>query len=290
MDTRTLGDSDLVLSRLGCAIGRSGGDAACGVQGEADAIAAILKALELGVNWIDAAAVDGLLRSEMIVARALVAQWRGDRPYVFTGCSVRRNTARQIRPGFAAQSIRAACEGSLRRLRIDAIDVYQLQCPPVDEGALDEAWEAMARLQREGKVRWIGIADAAVAQIRRADAVAAVTSLRAACSPIRSTVDTTAVAHCRRHGIGVIASASIESGPVSERQALIERLESIGARRGRRPGEIAIAWVLSNPSITGAIAAVRSVRQTERVVGAADLTLTRDEIEEMEGAVPLTTR
>jgi aryl-alcohol dehydrogenase-like predicted oxidoreductase len=159
----------------------------------------------------------------------------------------------------------------------------------VDEGALDEAWEAMAGLQREGKVRWIGIADAAVAQIRRADAIAAVTSLRAPCSPIRSTVDTT-VAHCRRHGIGVIASASIESGPVSERQALVERLGSIAARRGRTPGEIAIAWALSNPSITGAIAGVRSAGQTERVVRATDLTLTRDEIEEVEGAVPLTTR
>ena len=176
MDTRTLGESDLVLSRVGCgawAIGGGGWEFAWGEQDDQDSIAGILKSLELGVNWIDTAAAYGLGHSEQIVARAF-AEWSGPRPYVFTKCSLRWDSDGRIHRVYSAKSIREECEDSLRRLQTDVIDLYQMHWPPEDKGhGLEEAWTTMAALQKEGKVQWIGVSNFDVTQILRAHTIAA---------------------------------------------------------------------------------------------------------------------
>jgi aryl-alcohol dehydrogenase-like predicted oxidoreductase len=323
METRTLGDSDLVLSRLGCgawAIGGSGWEFAWGKQDDRDSIAGILKALELGVNWIDTAAVYGMGHSEQIVARALVAQWRGERPYVFTKCGLRWDDAGRTRRELSAESIRQECERSLRRLQTDVIDLYQMHWPPADNGPdLEEAWGAMASLQQEGKVRYIGVSNFDVGQIQRAHAIATVTSLQPPYSLIHREVEASILPHCRRNGIGAIAYSPMASGLLTgamtrERAAalppedfrsrrpefhepelsrnleLVERLRTVGWRYDRRPGEVAIAWVLRNPSITGAIVGVRNARQAEQIMRAAELTLTADDVAEVEGVASLAAR
>jgi aryl-alcohol dehydrogenase-like predicted oxidoreductase len=160
METRRLGNSDIWITPVGFgawALGGGGWEFAWGPQDDADSIAAIHRALELGVNWIDTAAVYGLGHSEEIVARAL-KEWRGPRPYVFTKCTRAWDTNGKIYSSHSAASIRAECEASLRRLQIEVIDLYQVHWPPEDSGsALEEAWSTMAALQKEGKVRWIGV-------------------------------------------------------------------------------------------------------------------------------------
>jgi aryl-alcohol dehydrogenase-like predicted oxidoreductase len=316
MGNRRLGDSDLALTRLGCgawAMGGGGWEFAWGEQDDRDSIAGILRALELGVNWIDTAAAYGTGHSEEIVARALGA-WRGQRPYVFTKCVLRWDDNGRIHRDFSAQSIRQECEDSLRRLQTDVIDLYQMHWPPEDNGSgLEEAWSTMAALRQEGKVRWIGVSNFDVGQIQRAQAIAAVTSLQPPYSLIRRDVAASVLPYCLQNGIGAIAYAPMASGlltgamtreraaalpagdfrsrraefqepALSRNLALVDRLRRVGERRGGRlPGEVAIAWVLANPAITGAIVGVRSAQQAEQIMRAAELTLTREEIAEVEG-------
>ena len=318
METRTLGDSDLVLSRLGCgawAIGGGGWEFAWGAQDDRHSIAGILRALELGVNWIDTAAVYGMGHSEEVVARAL-KEWRGPRPFVFTKCGLRWDNEGRVRRDFSAQSIREECENSLRRLDTSVIDLYQMHWPPADNGpGLEEAWATMASLQKEGKVRWIGVSNFDVAQLRRADAIAPVTSLQPPYSLINRGVEASVLPFCQRHGIGAISYSPMASGlltgtmtharaqalpagdfrsrsaefhepALSRHLALVDRLRKVGDRYGRLPGEVAIAWVLRNPAITGAIVGVRSAQQADQIMRAAELTLTDKEVAEVERAAP----
>jgi aryl-alcohol dehydrogenase-like predicted oxidoreductase len=322
MDARTLGDSDLVVSRLGCgawAIGGGGWEFAWGEQDDRSSMTAILRALELGVNWIDTAAAYGMGHSEEVVARAL-AEWTGPRPYVFTKCGLRWDDRGKIRRVFAASSIREECENSLRRLEVDVIDLYQMHWPPEDNGpGLEEAWETMAALQTEGKVRWIGVSNFDEAQIQRADAIAGVTSLQPPYSLVHREVEQTILPYCQRNGIGVIGYAPMASGlltgamthrraaalppgdfrsrspefhdpALSAHLALVERLRRVGDRHGRLPGEVAIAWVLRNPAVTGAIVGVRSAAQADQIMHAAELTLSAKEIAEVDGVPSLAAR
>jgi hypothetical protein len=192
MKTRKLGNSDLSITSVGYgawAIGGAGWEFGWGAQNDADSVSAILKALELGVNWIDTAAVYGLGHSEEVVARAL-ADWPGPRPYVFTKCGLRGNAQGKVRRVLTADSIRRECEESLRRLKVDALDLYQIHWPPENDGAeLEEGWAAMAALQREGKARWIGVSNFNVAQLERARAIAPVTSLQPPYSLIRRDIE-----------------------------------------------------------------------------------------------------
>ncbi|MGB4784719.1 MAG: aldo/keto reductase, partial [Candidatus Acidiferrum sp.] len=157
METRRLGNSDIKITPVGFgawAIGGSGWEFAWGPQDDADSITAIHRALELGVNWIDTAAVYGLGHSEEIVARAL-KEWSGPRPYVFTKCVLAWDEEGKINQVFSAASIRRECETSLRRLQAETIDLYQIHWPPADNGpGLEEAWQTLVALQKEGKVRW----------------------------------------------------------------------------------------------------------------------------------------
>src|ERR1019366_4267642 len=173
MQTRKLGNSDLHITPVGFgawAVGGSGWQFAWGSQDDNDSIAAIHRALELGVNWIDTAAVYGLGHSEEVVARALKS-WPGPSPYIFTKCGLRWNAQGQTRRVLTAASIRQACEDSLRRLKVDAIDLYQIHWPVEDVNELEAGWSTMAQLQREGKARWIGVSNFNVAQMQRAQSI-----------------------------------------------------------------------------------------------------------------------
>jgi aryl-alcohol dehydrogenase-like predicted oxidoreductase len=321
MITRKLGNSDLHITPVGFgawAIGGSGWEFAWGHQEDEDSIAAIHRALELGVNWIDTAAVYGTGHSEEVVARAL-QEWPGPRPYVFTKCVLRWDANRKVSQNFEPASIRQECEDSLRRLQTDVIDLYQLHWPPKDDGpSLEEAWRTLAALQKEGKVRWIAVSNFSAEQMERAAKITPVTSNQPPYNIIRRKIEESILPYCQRHNVGVISYAPMASGLLTgamtrERAAalpaddfrsrnpefreprilknieLVERLRRVGQRHGRSPGEVAIAWVLRNPVVTGAIVGARNARQADGVLRAGELQLSAEEIAEIEGAAAAAT-
>jgi aryl-alcohol dehydrogenase-like predicted oxidoreductase len=321
METRKLGNSDLFISPVGFgawALGGGGWEFAWGPQEDADSVAAIHRALELGANWIDTAAVYGTGHSEEVVARA-VKEWRSARPYIFTKCTLTWDVSRKVTPNHSAASIRRECEESLRRLQVDVIDLYQMHWPPRDNGpSLEEAWTTMSELQKAGKVRWIGVSNFDPAQMRRAQAIAPVTSNQPPYSIIRRAIESEILPFTDQQGIGTISYAPMASGLLTggmtrERAAslppddfrnrnpefreprlsknleLVERLRRVGARHGRGPGEVAIAWVLRHPAVTGAIVGARNAKQAEGIMRAGELKLSADETKEIEAAAAAAT-
>jgi aryl-alcohol dehydrogenase-like predicted oxidoreductase len=314
METRKLGNSDLHITPVGYgawAIGGSGWQFGWGSQNDNDSIAAIHRSLELGVNWIDTAAVYGLGHSEEVVARALKS-WSGPRPYVFTKCGLRWDAQGNVRKVLSADSIRREVEDSLRRLAVDVIDLYQIHWPPdPDSAELEEGWSTLASLQRQGKVRWIGVSNFSVQQLSRAQAIARVTSLQPRYSLVHREIEDQVLPNCLREGIGVIVYSPMASGlltgamtreraaklpkddwrknhpdfiepQLSRNLALVERLEVIARRHNRSAGEVAIAWTLHNPAVTGAIVGARNARQAEGVMRAGELHLSDDDVTEIE--------
>jgi aryl-alcohol dehydrogenase-like predicted oxidoreductase len=314
METRKLGNSDLHITRVGYgawAVGGSGWQFAWGSQDDNDSIAAIHRSLELGVNWIDTAAVYGLGHSEEIVARALKS-WPGPRPYVFTKCGLRWNEKGEVQKVSNASSIRREVEDSLRRLAVDVIDLYQIHWPPdPDSPQLEEGWSTLADLKREGKVRWIGVSNFSVEQLRRAQAIAPVTSLQPRFSLVHREVENEILPYCLNEGIGVIVYSPMASGlltggmtrerasnlakddwrkshpdfnepDLSRNLALVDRLRSIANRHGRSVGEVAIAWTLHNPAVTAAIVGARNASQAEGVMRAGELSLSNEAMSEIE--------
>jgi aryl-alcohol dehydrogenase-like predicted oxidoreductase len=314
MQTRKLGNSDLQITPVGYgawAVGGSGWQFAWGSQDDDDSIAAIHSALELGVNWIDTAAVYGLGHSEEVVGRALKS-WSGPRPYIFTKCGLRWDSEGQVQKVLSADSIRREIEDSLRRLAVDVIDLYQIHWPPdPDSPALEEGWSTMADLKREGKVRWIGVSNFNVKQLRRARAVAPVTSLQPRYSLVHREIEEEILPYCLREGIGVIVYSPMASGlltgamtrerasrlpeddwrktnpdftepNLSRNLELVERLREVAKRHSRSIGEVAIAWTLRHPAVTGAIVGARNARQAAGVMRAGDLRLNDKEVNEIE--------
>ena len=311
MKTKRLGNSDLFITPIGFgawAIGGSGWEFGWGEQDDKASVEAIHRALELGVNWIDTAAVYGMGHSEEVVATAL-RTWSGPRPYVFTKCGLRWDEQGYVYRDLNANSIRRECEDSLRRLEVDVIDLYQIHWPT---DALEEGWRTMAQLQKEGIVRWIGVSNFGVAELRRAQKIAPITSIQPPYSLVRREVEQEILPYCRSTGRGVIVYSPMASGlltgamtreraaslpasdwrsrdvefqepKLSKNLALVERLRKVGERHGRPPGQVAIAWTLRNPAVNGAIVGARNAKQVEGNVGAADLWLTPEEIAEIEG-------
>jgi len=321
MTTKQLGNSDLLITPVGFgswAIGGSGWQFAWGNQNDNDSVAAIHRALELGVNWIDTAAVYGLGHSEEVVARALES-WRGPRPYVFTKCGLRWDAQGQTHRVLTAASIRRECEDSLRRLKVDAIDLYQIHWPVENTTELEAGWSTMARLQREGKVRWIGVSNFSAEQMRRVADIAPITSLQPKYSLVHPEVDHEILPFCEHEGIGVIVYSPMASGlltgamtrerisnlpeddwrkhdpdfnepNLSHNLALVYRLRTIATRRGYAPGAVAISWTLRNSAVTAAIVGARKPEQVNDVVAAAGLHLTSSELIELEGFAQLAGR
>jgi aryl-alcohol dehydrogenase-like predicted oxidoreductase len=318
MDTKKLGNSDLDITTIGFgawAIGGLGYEFSWGPQDDQDSLDAIHCALDLGINWIDTAPGYGKGHSEEIIAKA-IAGWSGPKPYVFTKCGLRWDEQGKISKNLSAESIRNECEDSLRRLEVDTIDLLQIHWPTETMEDIDEAWGMLARLQKEGKVRWIGVSNFDVQQIQRAQAIAPVTSLQPPYSLLRREIEAEILPYCQQQGIGVIVYSPMYSGLLTgamtrERAAnlpdndwrkndvefiepnlsvnlrLVERLENIGARYGRSPGEVAIAWTLSHPAVTGAIVGARSVKQVEGVMRAADIELIDTDIVELEAPISI---
>ncbi|MFB3829576.1 MAG: aldo/keto reductase [Bryobacteraceae bacterium] len=315
MQKRKFGNSDMMITPIGIgawAMGGGGWKFAWGPQDDAQSIAAIRTALDAGVNWIDTAAIYGLGHSEEVVARAL--EGLSARPYIFTKCERRWNERGEIRGSLKADSVRYECEASLRRLKVDVIDLYQIHWPEPDE-EVEEGWTELCKLQREGKVRWIGVSNFNLQQLLRVEKIAPVTSLQPPYNLLTRQVEAEVLPHCLERGIGVIAYSPMKSGLLTgkmsrERVAafpqddfrrhvpafqeprlsrnleFVERLRAIGARHGRGPGEVAIAWVLRHPAVTAAIVGMRSAEQARGVLGAAEFRLTPEEIAEIEAAIP----
>lgn len=312
MQTRQLGNSDLHITPIGFgawAIGGGGWAFAWGAQDDADSIATIREAIDLGINWIDTAAVYGLGHSEEVVAKALHGVAK--RPYVFTKCARVWDENRQIGKRLKAASIRAECEASLKRLKVDVIDLYQVHWPEPDED-IEEGWQTMAKLQEEGKVRWIGVSNFDAAQMERIAKFGPITSLQPPYSMIRPEVEASILPYCKQHNIGAIAYSPMASGLLTGKMTreritalpaddwrkeknkhyqeplltrnlnLVEILKRIGAAHGRTPGEAAIAWVLRHPAVTGAIVGARKPGQLKELIGAADWRLTAAEADEID--------
>jgi len=311
MKTKQLGNSDLHITPIGFgawAIGGSGWEFGWGEQDDKASIGAIHRALELGVNWIDSAAVYGMGHSEEVVAAAL-NNWSGPRPYVFTKCGLLWDDEGYVHRSLEADSIRRECENSLRRLKVDRIDLYQIHWPAKD---LDEGWGEMARLQKEGKIRWIGVSNFDAGQMRSVAEIAPISSVQPPYSLVRREIEADVLPYAHFHNIGVIVYSPMQSGLLTgamtreriaklpdsdwrshdpefrepkllQNLALVERLRKVGQKYGRPPGQVAVAWVLRNPTVTAAIVGARSPQQVEQNVGAADLHLTDEDVAEIEG-------
>jgi aryl-alcohol dehydrogenase-like predicted oxidoreductase len=316
MQTKRLGNSDLNITPLGFgawAIGGTGYEFSWGNQNDLDSIGAIHRALELGINWIDTAPGYGKGHSEQVIAQAL-AGWSGNQPYVFTKCGLHWDAQGKIFKDLHPRAIRQECEDSLQRLSVETIDLYQIHWPTDDADETDGAWQTLADLQKEGKVRWIGVSNFNVEQMKRAQAIAPLTSLQPFYSPIRRDIEAEILPYCQGEGIGVIVYSPMHSGlfsgamtreraknlpkedwrsrdpefsepRLSKNLAIAECLRTIGARYGRSTGETSIAWTLRQPAVTGAIVGARSIKQVEGVIGAGDFHLSQVDIEMIEGTL-----
>ncbi len=302
----TLGNSDLHLTPIGFgawAIGGGNWEFAWGPQDDTESIAAINRALDLGINWIDTAAIYGLGHSEEIVGRVLKTASR--KPLVFTKCSMRWRSDRTIYRSLKADSLREELEGSLRRLGVDVIDLYQIHWPD-PESELEEGWEALNKFKGEGKVRWIGVSNFSAEQMKRVQKIAPITSLQPPYSMLRRAVEKEILPYSQANRIGVINYSPMVSGLLTgkmtaERVAsfpaddwrrrspefneprlsrnlkLVELLREIGSGHGVTPGVVAVAWTLHHPAITAAIVGGRSAQQVEEMTSALEFRLSEEE-------------
>ncbi len=309
---RTLGNTDLQLTPIGFgawAIGGGNWEFAWGPQEDSESIKAIHRALDLGINWIDTAAIYGLGHSEEVVSRALKAT--SHRPYVFTKCSMRWHADRSIYRSLKAASLEEELEASLRRLGVETIDLYQIHWPN-PEGEIEEGWEKLARLREQGKIRWIGVSNFNVAQMKRAQAIAPISNLQPPYSMLRRAIEEEVLPFCLANNIGVINYSPMVSGLLTgkmtaERVAtmptddwrrravefneprlsrnlkLVELLREIGGAHNVQPGVVAVAWTLRHPAITAAIVGGRSAQQVEGVAPALEFRLSDDEAGRIEG-------
>jgi aryl-alcohol dehydrogenase-like predicted oxidoreductase len=279
-----------------------------GRQEDKESIAAIHAALDAGVNWIDTAAVYGLGHSEEVVGKAI--EGRAHRPYVFTKCSRVWNDQHEIGHSLKAASVRRELEASLRRLRVDVIDLYQIHWPD-PELEMEEGWQTLGQLQKEGKVRYIGVSNFNVTQMKRVERIAPITSLQPNYNMVTRDIENDVLPFCREQHIGVIVYSPMKSGlltgkmnreriaslppddfrprtasfkePLLSRNlGVVEVLRGIGERHSCTPGEVAIAWTLRDPVVTGAIVGMRSAEQAKQIVRSAEFRLRADEILEIE--------
>lgn len=312
MQTRKLGYTDLQLTTVGLgtwAIGGGGWAFGWGPQDDAESIAAIRRALDLGINWIDTAAVYGLGHSEEIVGRAIAG--RRDQVILATKCGLVWDEGSTTPYGrLKAESVRREVEASLRRLNVEAIDLYQIHWPDPDAD-IEEAWGVIADLIREGKVRYGGVCNFSVEQIKRVQAIHPVASLQPPYSMLRRGIEKDLLPYCAANNIGVIVYSPMQAGlltgkfskervanlpaddwrrrnsyfqepELSANLALVEKLRPIAGRHGRTVAQLAIAWVLRRPEVTAAIVGARRPSQIEETAPASDWVLSAEDIAEID--------
>jgi aryl-alcohol dehydrogenase-like predicted oxidoreductase len=323
LPTVGLGRSGMDITRVGFgawAVGGGGWAFGWGAQDDGASIAAIRHAVEVGINWIDTAAVYGLGHSEEVVARALADIPAGQRPYVFTKGGLVWDEADRLRQPArvaAPASIRRELEASLRRLGVERIDLYQLHWPPDDGTPLEEYWQAFVDLRAEGKVRAIGLSNHDELQLEAAEAIGHVDSLQPPFSAIHRDAGAAELPWCASHGTGAIVYSPMQSGLLTgtysaerarvidpddwrsrdpeftgralERNlALADALAPVAARHEVSVGAVAIAWTLAWPGMTGAIVGARSPQQVDGWIAAATLTLTDTDLDEIAAAITAT--
>lgn len=308
LPTKTLGNSDLKLTPIGFgawAIGGGNWDFAWGAQDDAESIRAIHQALDEGINWIDTAAVYGLGHSEEIVGQAVRSS--SYEPLIFTKCSMRWDAERKIYRSLKAASVVEELEGSLKRLGVETIDLYQIHWPN-PEGEIEEGWAELAKQQKAGKIRWIGVSNFNVAQMKRVQAIAPITSLQPPYSMLRRDIEADILPYCQENKIGVINYSPMVSGLLTGRMSaervaampaddwrrkaaefnepkltrnlkLVEVLREIGAAHGVQPGVVAVAWTLHHPAITAAIVGGRSGEQVTGLAPALHFRLSTEEFD-----------
>jgi len=323
LPTRKLGKNGPEITRIGFgawAIGGGGWSFGWGPQDDAESLAAMRHALGRGINWIDTAAVYGLGHSEELVGRLLRELPSGDRPYVFTKCGLawdENNRMGEIRRDLRPEAIRRECEASLRRLGVERIDLYQFHWPDQTGTPVGESWGEMERLVEEGKVRWAGVSNFNVDLLSRCEKVRHVDSLQPPFSMIRREAAASEIPWCAGNGTGVIVYSPMASGLLTEKWtadrvgglaqddwrrrmpdflppnvlrnlALRDALRPIVARHGKTVEEVAVAWTLAWPGVTGAIVGARSPGQVDGWIGAADLALSGEDLEEIARAIDST--
>lgn len=320
LPTRPLGSSGVQITTVGFGAWAAGGGGwafSWGPQDDEASLASMRRAVELGVNWIDTAAVYGLGHSEEVVGRFLKACPPGERPLVFTKCGLVWDEQDRMKPALRISSpaaIRSGCEDSLRRLGVERIDLFQFHWPDESGVPLDDSWDTMARLVDEGKVRLAGVSNFDAARLERCEEVRHVDSLQPPFSMIRREAAAAEIPWCARHGTGVICYSPMQSGLLTEgftrerleamapddwrrrgpqfqepmlthNLALRDALRPIAHRHGTTVGSVAIAWTLAWPGVTGAIVGARSPQQVEGWIDAAGLALSREDLEEIARAV-----
>ena len=306
MEKRKLGNSNMEITRLGLGAWAIGGSWAWGWgrQEDNESVKTIHKALDSGINWIDTAPVYGLGHSEKVVADAL--KQTSAEPYVFTKCGLVWDDKGNVSGVLKKDSVRKEVEDSLRRLNLDVLDLCQIHWPNPDED-VEEAWETLATLQQEEKIRYIGVSNFSVDQLKRAESIAPVTSLQPPYSLVFPQVEDDVLPYCLEQGIGVINYSPMASGLLSGKMSkerlgqlpaddwrhkspdfskkrlarnleLADLLGKIGKPGGFTAGEVAIAWTLLNPSVTAAIVGMRKPEQVEGVIHAAEIKLSEDDL------------
>jgi len=313
LNTAQLGDTGLEITRVGFgawAIGGGGWEFGWGPQDDEQSIAAIQHALEQGINWIDTAAAYGFGRSERIVGRAL--EGLAERPYVFTKCSLLEGPDRNVAHNLKRDSILREAGDSLHRLGVDAIDLYQIHWPiPAED--IEEGWAALAELKEQGVVKHIGVSNFDVERLRRIQQIAPVETLQPQYSLIEREVEPEILPFAERERIGVIVYSPMGSGmltggmsrerierltdddwrkrderfrepQLSRNLELVARLAAVAERHDTTPGAVAVAWTLRNPAVDGAIVGFRRPDQVDPILAAANLELTAQDLDEIEGA------
>jgi aryl-alcohol dehydrogenase-like predicted oxidoreductase len=323
MELKTLGDSDLQITSVGLGAWAMGGDGVFGwgPQDDDESVAAIHRSVELGINWIDTAPIYGMGHSEKIVAKALKETPSADRPLVFTKCSIVWDDDKNVGHSLKADSLRKEVEDSLRRLDVDVLDLVQIHRPSWPHGApapdLEEGWETLAELQEQGKIRYIGVSNFDVPQMARVQGIAPITSLQPPYSMLMRQIEDEILPYCQENNIGVLPYSTMQNGLLTGRWTrervealpatdwrvqmksppfheplfsrileLVETLEEIGSAHGRSPPEVAVAWVLRHPAITGAIVGARSAAQVDGFIGAMDFRLSEEEFARIGAELP----
>jgi aryl-alcohol dehydrogenase-like predicted oxidoreductase len=299
------GRAEIEITPIGLGAWAIGGT--WGPQDDQDSIAAIQRALDLGINWVDTAAVYGNGHSESIVGKAIRGR---ERPYIFTKCSLTWDEQGQVGRSLRADSLRREVEASLKRLDIDVIDLYQIHWPNPDP-EIEEGWSTLAELKKEGKVRHIGVSNFSVEQLRRAEKIAPVETLQPPYSLVNRSVAAEILPYCREQNIGVIVYSPMASGLLTGRMnqervaqmnekdwrknnreyqgerlernlKLANQLTRIGQEHGVSAGVVAVAWTLHNPAVTAAIVGSRHPDQISELAPAASFRLSDDEFRQIE--------